>query len=178
MATRHFAAAVAVFLYAPPAAEPVAAQSPDFGDGCTLLGEVIRRATVSELYRQRGEVPSAQTVFPRSAGGLQSCASTSSVVSSAYAKALAQFGLYVRWSYLTPDPGYACLRRDIGTCHPFPDPMGPRLSPPDRALIGNRWNRVRNAVTAYMPWGTETDMSYFRVSALAGSVYVKESLHL
>ena len=170
MAKRNFALAALVVLAAVPIG-PLAHAGPlELSSSCAQLGEVVREATVNDILAARGEPAWAQPRPGVQDDGIRACNATSAAVSAAYVRALAQLGLYVRFHYLPAGNGNACLSHDLTYCNPFPDPMGPRLLPPALGLISESWNRVRGGIVAEMPWGTASDISYFRPASLSLSL--------
>jgi hypothetical protein len=170
MAKRNFALVACVVLAALPFGKPLVAQPLELGNSCSVLGEVVRQAAVNDILATRGEAP---FVVPRPGmldDGLQSCANTSNAVSAAYTHALAQLGIYIRWSYLPTGAGSVCLSHDLGTCYPFVDPAGPTLTPPDFRMVTDTWGRLRAGVATNMPWGTSSDITFFRASSLSMSL--------
>ncbi len=165
MATWNSAIALAALLLLSPLAKPAVAQPAESGRGCGLIGELIRQVLVSEMAAWRGETPTLQVDALMDSSEPQFCGSTSQVVSSAFTAVLAQFGIGVRWRYGPAGSQIGCLHHDISACNPFPDPMGPRLTPADQAFMAASWNRLRGCVVAHMPSGTASDISYFRDSA-------------
>lgn len=180
MAKRNFAFVAFVLLAALQPGRPAVAQPLVLGNSCAVLGEVVRQAAVNDILAARGESPFAS---PRPAmldDGLQSCANTSNAVSAGFTHALAQLGIYVRWSYLStstgstgPGPtgsGNVCLSHDLGKCYPFVDPAGPAATPPDFRMVTDTWDRLSGGVAVNMPWGTSSDIAFFRASSLSVSL--------
>ena len=170
MAKRNFALAALVVMAAMFIGRPALAGPTELSSSCAQLAEVVREATVNDILAARGESAWGQ---PRSGvqdDGIRACNATSAAVTLAYVRALAQLGLYVRFHYLPAGSGNACLSHDLAFCNPFPDPMGPRLLPPALNLISESWNRVRGGIVAEMPWGSASDISYFRPASLSLSL--------
>ena len=169
MAKRNFATAALVVLAALPIGQAHAGPL-ELSSSCAQLGEVVREATVNDILAARGEPSWGQPRGRMQDDGIRACNATSATVSAAYVRALAQLGLYVRFHYLPAGTGNACLSHDLAFCNPFPDPMGPRLLPPALSLISASWNRVRGGIVAEMPWGSASDISYFRPASLSLSL--------
>lgn len=135
--------------------------------GCTILSEATRLHTVSRLdrYIDGGEPePDPYTI---DYNHLQVCDQTAMSVTRGYSAALAQYGLPVRWRFDSPTG--ECQANDIAHCHPFSDPAVAPLDLTAAAAVTELWYEIRSGVEAHMPWGTGSNVSYFRTGSLMQS---------
>lgn len=155
------------------------------GIDCTILGELTRRHTFRRLEEYLGESGSPLSPRVEDFYRLQICDETAVSVSLGFSAAMSQFGMPVRWH--VADSATACSITDVDQCFPFADPAGAPLSLDESRFVARTWREVRDAVTAHMPWGTSSNVSYFSADSMlsaygvdgpvgAGSITIEPAL--
>ena len=134
------------------------------GIDCTILGELTRQHTFRRLDEYFGGSSNPLRPQITDYSRLQICNETAVSVTRGYAAAMAQFGMPVRWSAFDTGPG--CAYGDIDQCFPFADPAAVPLPVDKTRLLATTWQEVRDVITAHMPWGTQSNLSYFSSASL------------
>jgi hypothetical protein len=162
---------------------PLNAQAVNEG-GCAALAEAVRNGVFDIAARTgsggaTGPVATLPSDTPAGDGQPQSCGRTAAVASAAFGSALASFNLPVEWNfrgnYRGPMlPGPFCLLPDLAQCFPRfpPDAV---LSAQGRSFVADAWQGVAAGIRRQMPFGTASDISYFRSPELATTLAISLS---
>lgn len=142
-------------------------------DGCVALGQAVSRSVGEALESRLYGSPRLRSPKPTLGAARQSCGMTAAVTSSAFTKALRAYGIEVGWNDGLPgSPGDACLSHYLDQC--YPDLQRGALAPvaDGGAFVARAWTAVRAGVGRSMPFGTHSDLAWFRPAELTESLAV------
>jgi len=142
-------------------------------DGCTALGQAVSRS-VGEVLESRLH-GSRRPTSPRPALGStrQSCGTTAAVTSSAFTRVLRSYGFEVGWNDGMPgNSGDVCLSHYLDQCYPDLQRGALAIAAGDGDLVSRAWTAVRAGVRRSMPFGTHSDLAWFRPAELTESLAV------
>ena len=144
-------------------ADVTAAQS-IHANSCTILGELTRRHTLRRLDVSTGQFDDGRGRQPVEYSLPQACDQTANAVSRGFSAAMAQFGLPVRWSAFNGEAG--CESRDIDRCYPVAHGADSATKLQATGAMAEAWREVQYVISAFMPWGSQSDLSHFTADFL------------
>jgi len=151
--------------------------------GCQALAAAVKAGVHDVAVRTgSGAAPPVRTARHRQGVARQalatrpvSCGRTAAVASAAFRDALAGLGMAVSWEDRGPlPPGDYCLSHDLAQCYPGTMQLVP-LSESQRLFVQNAWQGVTAGVRQQMPFGTASDISWFRAADLSATLAISLS---
>ena len=131
-------------------------------NGCAILAAIVADETSrSARFDLSG---SALVANLGNAVELHTCNQTARTVTDAFAGALSNFGVRIVWDAHAIDHRTICDSADLIRCMPG-------VLPSETAVIGqivihDSWSAVQHSVHISMPFGSASDVSHFKSSAL------------
>lgn len=179
---RHVAAFVIAMLGL--AALPAKAHAQAVTDaGCSALAAAVKGSVHDAAVRTgSGAAPPARTARhrqganrPALASRPVSCGRTAAVASAAFRDALAGLSMIVSWGDSGPmQPGDYCLSHDLAQCYPGTMELAP-LSASQHRFVQDAWQGVRAGIRQQMPFGTASDITWFRAGDLSATLAISLS---
>lgn len=148
--------------------------------GCLALAAIVKAGVHDAAARDgSGAAPPVRTARHRHGANRQavlsrpvSCGRTAAVASSAFRDALAGLGIAVSWDDRGPmRPGDYCLGHDLAQCYPGTTELAP-LSPSQHVFVQDAWRGVTAGIRQQMPFGTESDITWFRTDDLSATLAI------
>ncbi|MDZ7770683.1 MAG: hypothetical protein U5K38_17245 [Woeseiaceae bacterium] len=97
------------------------------------------------------------------------------MASAAFRDALAGLSMAVSWDDRGPmNPGDYCLSHDLAQCYPGTTELAP-LSASQHLFVEDAWQGVRAGIRQQMPFGTASDITWFRADDLAATLAISLS---
>lgn len=179
MDTRRHIAALAIAMLGL-AALPAKAHAQAVTDtGCLALAAAVKASVHDAATRTgSGAAPPVRTARRRGANRQSlasrpvSCGRTAAVSSAAFRNALAGLGMAVSWDDRGPmQPGDYCLSHDLAQCFPGTRELAP-LSESQHLFVQDAWQGVRAGIRQQMPFGTASDITWFRADDLSATLAI------
>lgn len=151
--------------------------------GCLALAAAVKAGVHNAAARAgSGAVPPVRAVWhrqganrPALAAGPVSCGRTAAVASAAFRDALAGLSMTVSWDDRGPmNPGDYCLSHDLAQCYPGTTNLAP-LSASQHLFVHAAWQGVRAGIRQQMPFGTASDITWFRADDLSATLAISLS---
>ncbi len=148
--------------------------------GCQVLAAAVSAGVHDVAARTGGgAAPPVRTSGQRYGANRQalasrpvSCGRTAAVASAAFRDALAGLGIAVSWGDRGPmQSGDYCLSHDLAQCYPATTELAP-LSASQRLFVHDAWQGVRAGIRQQMPFGTASDITWFRADDLQATLAI------
>lgn len=183
MVTRRHLSALAIAMLGL-AALPAKAYAQAVTDaGCLALAAAVKAGVHDAAARAgNGAAPPVRVARHRQGAMRQalatrpvSCGRTAAVASAAFRDALAGLSMAVSWDNRGPmNPGDYCLSHDLAQCYPGTTELA-SLSAAQHLFVQDAWQGVRAGIRQQMPFGTASDITWFRADDLSATLAISLS---
>lgn len=174
--TSWFAVILGIIVCWAPAGPAQAASAT--ADGCDSLSAVVAYGVNDAMNGTHDDagLRATHAASPGFAEPLLTCGTVAAVGSRAFSAVLRDAGLAVTWPG-TPRqkpaaPGSYCFGHFLDQCYPLLGDVGMAWRPVDHDFVTGAWRGVQAALRHVMPFGTQSDIAWFRAGQLVESLAV------